>query len=45
MVVPRWARPLKVDGRETKFVMFGCKVVDFSGWVKFAPAVPLPFLS
>lgn len=42
--VPRWTRPLKVEGRETKAVVFGLTVVAFSGWVKLAPAVPLPFL-
>lgn len=43
-VVPRWTRPLKEAGRETKVVAEGRTVVAFSGWVKFAPAVPLPFL-
>ena len=43
-MVPRWTRPLKVAGRETKVVVEGLTVVAFEGWVKLAPAVPLPFL-
>lgn len=43
-VVPRWTRPLKDKGSETKVVAEGLSVVALEGWVKFAPAVPLPFL-